>query len=449
MPSTAIYRTTSFATEQLAGDLLPNATLEQRIATGFNRNHRTTGEGGIIPEEYRVEYVADRAQTTATVFMGLTLGCARCHDHKYDPLSQKEFYQFFAYFNRIPDEKGFTWNYGNEDPLVKAPLPEQVRKLAELDRKVADAQARFDALRGGMNWAFPEGLLFRSGPAQHFDGTALRRGRRQDCGLRLPTAFHHGGMDRAREPERSDRVSCGGLFRGHGTRALPGGWQNPAAHPPALYGSRDSRGIRRPRRAAGSVSTCWSTYDGGHKAAGVQIYLNGQPVAMKILFDQNLEPIHHPKTPLRIGAGGGLRFTGTLEDVRIYDRPLDAAEAAVIASGNEREAPAEIRRAHEELLAVRRERKEFDGNIPSVMVMADSPSPRDTFLLKRGAYDAPGEKVTAGLPASARHAARRVVEGSPGAGPLAGGPHQSADRACGRESLLAVLFRRRHRQDGG
>ncbi len=112
-----------FATEQLAGDLLPNATLEQRIATGFNRNHRTTGEGGIIPEEYRVEYVADRAQTTATVFMGLTLGCARCHDHKYDPLSQKEFYQFFAYFNRIPDEKGFTWNYGNEDPLVKAPLP--------------------------------------------------------------------------------------------------------------------------------------------------------------------------------------------------------------------------------------------------------------------------------------------------------------------------------------
>ena len=142
------------------------------------------------------------------------------------------------------------------------------------------------------------------------------------------------------------------------------------------------------------------TYAGGHKASGVQIYLNGQPVAMKILFDQNLEPIHHPKTPLRIGAGGGLRFTGTIEDVRIYDRALEATEAAVIASGNEREAPAEIRRAHEELLAVRRERQEFDAKIPSVMVMADSPSPRDTFLLKRGAYDAPGEKVTAGLPAA-------------------------------------------------
>ena len=119
---------------------------------------------------------------------------------------------------------------------------------------------------------------------------------------------------------------------------------------------------------------------------------------MKILFDQNLEPIHHPKTPLRIGAGGGLRFTGTIEDVRVYDRPLEATEAAVIASGNEprgacRDSPGARRAA-----ALRRERKEFDDKIPSVMVMADSPSPRDTFLLKRGAYDAPGEKVTAGLP---------------------------------------------------
>ena len=146
-----------FTIEQLAGDLLPDATLEQRIATGFNRNHRTSGEGGIIPEEYRVEYVADRAQTTGTVWMGLTVGCARCHDHKYDPISQKEFYRLFAYFNRIPDEKGFVWNYGNEDPLVKAPLPEQVQKLADLDRQVAAAQARYDALRRGVDWASPTG----------------------------------------------------------------------------------------------------------------------------------------------------------------------------------------------------------------------------------------------------------------------------------------------------
>jgi hypothetical protein len=85
-----------FTIEQLAGDLLPNPTLEQRIATAFHRNHRTSAEGGIVPEEFRVEYVADRAETTSTVWLGLTVGCARCHDHKYDPIKQKEYYQLFS-----------------------------------------------------------------------------------------------------------------------------------------------------------------------------------------------------------------------------------------------------------------------------------------------------------------------------------------------------------------
>src|SRR5581483_6022544 len=93
-----------FTVEQLAGDLLPGATQDQRIATGFNRNHMANNESGIIDEEYRVEYVADRAETTATVWLGLTLGCARCHDHKYDPISQKEYYQLFAFFNQVPEQ---------------------------------------------------------------------------------------------------------------------------------------------------------------------------------------------------------------------------------------------------------------------------------------------------------------------------------------------------------
>ena len=135
-----------FTIEQLAGDLLPNATLDQSIATGFNRNHRTSGEGGIIPEEYRVEYVADRAQTTATVWMGLTVGCARCHDHKYDPISQKEYYRLFAYFNQIPNEHGFVWNYGPEQPFVKAPLPDQQKQLAELDARGRARRRAYEAL---------------------------------------------------------------------------------------------------------------------------------------------------------------------------------------------------------------------------------------------------------------------------------------------------------------
>ena len=92
-----------FVIEQLAGDLLDNATTEQRLATAFNRNHVITSEGGIIPEEYRVEYVADRVHTTATVFLGLSLQCARCHDHKFDPVTQRNFYGFFAFFNNVPE----------------------------------------------------------------------------------------------------------------------------------------------------------------------------------------------------------------------------------------------------------------------------------------------------------------------------------------------------------
>ena len=144
-----------FTLEQIAGDMLPNATLEQKIATGFNRNHRANTEDGIIPEEYAVEYVVDRVETTSTVFLGLTLGCARCHNHKYDPFKQKEFYQPFAYFNNIP-ELGRAMKYGNSPPLIPAPTGEQQRKLDALDAKIHAAEARVRAVEDGYKTWKPE-----------------------------------------------------------------------------------------------------------------------------------------------------------------------------------------------------------------------------------------------------------------------------------------------------
>src|SRR5579864_7160512 len=134
-----------FTVEQIAGDMLPNATLDQKIASGFNRNHRGNGEGGIIPEEYAVEYVVDRVDTTSTVFLGLTVGCARCHNHKFDPITQKEYYQMFAYFNRVP-ERGNAFKYGNSPPVVAAPTPEQETRLDALVRQLASVQQQFAAL---------------------------------------------------------------------------------------------------------------------------------------------------------------------------------------------------------------------------------------------------------------------------------------------------------------
>ena len=119
-----------FTIEQLAGDLLPNPTVEQRIATGFNRNHMANNESGLIDEEYRTEYVADRLETTAAAWLGLTIGCARCHDHKFDPITQKEFYQLFAFFNNVPETGLITQE--NPPPVLEVPSPEQQAKLKQL-----------------------------------------------------------------------------------------------------------------------------------------------------------------------------------------------------------------------------------------------------------------------------------------------------------------------------
>lgn len=109
-----------FVTEQMAGDMLPDRNFFTQVATGFNRNHRINSEGGSIPDEWAVEYVADRVETLGTMFLGLTMTCSRCHDHKYDPITQKDFYSLFAFFNNI-DEAGLGPNNGNSPPFIPVP----------------------------------------------------------------------------------------------------------------------------------------------------------------------------------------------------------------------------------------------------------------------------------------------------------------------------------------
>ena len=129
-----------FTIEQLAGDLLPEPTTEQLIATGFNRNHRINDEGGIIPEEYLVEYVVDRVETTAATWMGLTMGCARCHDHKFDPFSQVDFYRLFAIFNGVP-EQGKEGRLGYATPYMRVAVRGMEEEYEAIKRHVAECEA--------------------------------------------------------------------------------------------------------------------------------------------------------------------------------------------------------------------------------------------------------------------------------------------------------------------
>ena len=131
-----------FSIEQLAGDLLPNPTDQQKIASGFNRNHATTDEGGVIAEEFRVEYVVDRVKTTGNVWMGLTMECAQCHDHKYDPISQEEYFKFYAFYNNNADP-GMQTRRGNTAPTLEIVTPEK-KKLQRSNEPTKDLASKLN-----------------------------------------------------------------------------------------------------------------------------------------------------------------------------------------------------------------------------------------------------------------------------------------------------------------
>ncbi len=142
-----------FGTWQLAGDLLPDATYEQKLATGFNRNHGITQEGGVIEEEYLTEYAADRTQTFGTVFLGLTLQCARCHDHKYDPISQQEFYQLFSFFNNIPERGKISYFNQSPAPAIKVQNPVMDSTISQIKQQIAYWEQQEKQMMTGINHA--------------------------------------------------------------------------------------------------------------------------------------------------------------------------------------------------------------------------------------------------------------------------------------------------------
>ena len=429
-----------FTIEQIAGDLLPNATQDQKIASGFNRNHRTNAEGGIVPEEFRVEYVVDRVDTTSTVWLGLTLGCARCHDHKYDPLSQKDFYSFFAFFNNVP-EKGLVYNFGNEEPFIKAPTAEQQRKLDTLKAETKAAESAYDALAPKLDkaqrawektvagkdvdWSIRDGLVLSVpvDPTRHFDGKDF-----VDAGMRAKfdylDPFSLAAWIKPETPNGAILSRMEDYWEGEGY-SLHVKDGKIRLH---IIKRWTDIGMRVETEAPIQLNR-WShvlaTYDGHKYASGVQIYVDGQPQKLRVLFDDLNYPISF-KNPFRVGAGGGPqnRFHGSISDVRAYNRALTPQEAGVLPlketvgqiaalprekrseaqSGKlsmcflDKYAPERIRETRHSIVMAREKQSVFYEKIPTVMVMKEANAPRDTFILKRGAYDAHGDKVTAAVP---------------------------------------------------
>lgn len=426
-----------FTVEQLAGDLLPGATVSQRVATAFNRNHSTSAEGGIVDEEFRVQYVADRTETTSTVWLGMTVGCARCHDHKYDPILQKDYYRLFAYFNNVP-ERGFVYNFGNEEPYIKAPLPDQQVKLDDYAKRIEAAKAHVQSMepaartaqqkwerqaaREDEDWTPTSGMTLRVFDEEHFDGKKQTEVSNKVAGFNFHDPYTFAAWIK---PEALD-----GAVLSRGEDYLEG--TGHFVH--LMAGKLRFHATFRWTDLAMRVETVdpvklneWQhvavTYDGSMHASHVKIYVNGVPQKLKILFDQPIWPLE-TKQPFRIGGGGGLRFKGSIRDVRVYNVALSEEEAAVLPMPDsvsqiaaipaasrtkaqsdklhfcflERHAPEEFTEARKDLAALETEQAQYLAKVPTVMVMKERETPRESFLLKRGAYDAHGEPVTPGVP---------------------------------------------------
>ena len=379
-----------FATWQLAGDLLPNATTEQRLATAFNRNHRQTEEGGSIDEEFRVEYVADRTNTTATTFLGLTAECARCHDHKYDPISQKEYYQLFSFFNNI-DESGQTSFFTDAVPVPALLLSDEEteRRLIDLTQQIAEKERALETSAAQARPAFDTWLSRQSavalpatptpGPVAAYDFEQIvddkvsNRARRDRPGTtvydplivpgRIGNAIAFDGenglhFDGVGAFSRTDPFTLSLWIKASEWRD----W-NVLVHRTRAALDAGSRGyelsMQQDRLVAG-LTHMWSqnairiitddgvplnewvhvamTYDGSSRAAGVTLYVDGQQAAVTVVRDNLFKNNTYERDDATLTMGYRFRDSGfkdgLIDDFQVFDRALTAIEIAQLSGSN-------------------------------------------------------------------------------------------------------------------
>ncbi len=448
-----------FIKEQLAGDLIPNADDNQILATTFNRLHPQKVEGGSVPEEFRVEYVADRVETFSTAFLGLAMGCARCHDHKYDPISQKEYYQLFAYFNTI-DEAGLYSYFTNSTPTPTLRLKSDAQKkqIASIEKEIQSTtdqvqkrtttstkefQAWLEAQRkeykpevqgqifhldfekkpGGKNQSVP-GVQGKAAKLTGDDGIQTKVGnfnRNQpfSIGIWIQTPDV---KERAVVLHRS-RAWTDSASRGYQLLIEEGRLSFSLIH---FWPGNAIRVATKEKLTPKKWYHVTLTYDGSSRASGLKIFLDGKLPPLRIVRDHLYKNI--------TGSGGnhirlGERFRdkgfkdGLVDELKVFDRQLSALEVKnlfdekslkTLLSKDHQKLSSEDKKFLLELYLFRvdpgyqklikdlyerrsRRSKAVDG-LQEIMVMEEMKEKRDTFVLNRGAYDQPQAKVESEVP---------------------------------------------------
>jgi len=461
-----------FLTEQLAGDLLPNANLQQQVATGFLRNQGHNTEGGIIQEEYRVEYVADRVHTVATVFLGLSMQCARCHDHKIDPITQAEYYQFFSLVNNLEEKQASYSNFVGAEPFVRVPTAEQIESKKQLSTQLDQLKSQLQAKEQQIEqtwtawvkansdqvieetlgtiqkdyvdfeqnnvsttqqiWEKPDQLIYVAGK----QGTAvsIENGRfleskqlgklQSDRPFSISLWVNVPSLGSMAILSRMDEAMN---FRGYDMLLVNGKVE---VHLVDTWPSNAIKISSQPTIAPNQWHHLTLTYDGSKKAAGANLYIDGKSVKFDVP-NNNLTGSLETDKPFHLGLREkSLPFTGSIDELRIFDGVLSPVDVERLAQLQEPESKiAWARKAWGELTEDQRnlakswtrekldpehgqlqsqvvelEKKiaSVDQSAPAVMVMREMNPPRETFILKRGQYDQPTTKVEPGIPESLR-----------------------------------------------
>ncbi len=432
-----------FTVEQLAGDLLPEPTEEQLIATGFNRNHRYNSESGLVLEEFLLENAVDRVDTTSTVWMGLTVGCARCHDHKYDPISQKEYYQLVSFFDKVP-ESGRAIKMGNSEPWIKTPTSDQKATLEEKKYQLKKGEDAFAALRPQLDSALAkwevgspkiDKVFLDESLSDHFavdkpviaDGKAPVSMEKKVSGIssnqRLSIAFRMTpetvaeGAVLSNEIPGTTRKGFMVWFKdGHLRFSIISRW---------IAGVATSETVEK--FSPGKEVHITLSNDGTQRTKGMQILVDGEPVETRAIHNTNSNVMGADSGHiLNVGGSKHLaNWKGQVADLRFYagktllqDEVQLLAErrsvSEVLALAAEKRSPVQqrklewyfianaspgpVKKAADSVRSLRKALLKYEDSLPTTMVMEEAQSTDPTWLRVRGEYHNKGEVVEPGVP---------------------------------------------------